>query len=120
MASNMEQFAMQLGPKGCRALIRGLENTRMESQAHMNSFPPITPEGLAMTVEELREELAKYDGKQTVFVNLRSRDYPFGCQVIIQGVNPYSPPRGGVPDLIGIAAHAENRERSLWDKEAQS
>lgn len=79
-----------------------------------------------MTKAELIKALEPFGDGQIVFVNLRSRDYECGCQVIIHSIDAVPPWRGGTDDksnwLIGLNADADNSEsrivqsRELWTK----
>ncbi len=63
-----------------------------------------------MTVSELRKLLEPFDGKQEVFIDLYSMIFPDGCHVIIQMVKEVPPWKDGLPNLIGLVAHASNAE----------
>ena len=63
-----------------------------------------------MTKREILDLLAPYDDDQYVYVRLHSNDYPGGSVVFIQGVVEVEPWRPGPKNLIGLAAHAGNKE----------
>lgn len=70
-----------------------------------------------MTKRQLIEALSRFDDDQWVVVKLHSDDFPHGCQSILQGVEAFPTWHEG-PDIIGLVAHAINRELPIWRQQA--
>jgi hypothetical protein len=62
-----------------------------------------------MTKHELIKLLEPFNDSAEVFINLYTRRYPNGSQVLIQSVREQEPWRHGPLNLVALLAHADNK-----------